>query len=109
LLQAVEQGVEDFEGLTAQEWTSLVEIFIARSIEFRVFNDIGNDALGGTLNVEQIDAIQADLHDLIFGAVQEKLTPIITGRNRLSDNALREAADNTYQLAFAYLEALGEE
>jgi hypothetical protein len=109
LLLAVEQGVEDFEGLTAQEWTSLVEIFIARSIEFRVFNDIGNDALGGTLNVEQIDAIQADLHDLIFGAVQGKLTPIITGRNRLSNRALREAADSTYQLAFAYLEALGEE
>ena len=109
LLLAVEQGVEDFEGLTAQEWTSLVEIFIARSIEFRVFNDIGNDALGGTLNVEQIDAIQADLHDLIFGAVQGKLTPIITSRYRSSNKALREAADNTYQLAFAYLEALGEE
>ena len=56
----LEQGVEDFEGLSAQEWTSLVEIFIARSIEFRVFNDIKNDALGGTLNVEQVDAIQAD-------------------------------------------------
>jgi hypothetical protein len=109
LLLAVEQGVEDFESLTAQEWTSLVEIFVARSIEFRVFNDIGNDALGGALNVEQIDAIQADLHDLIFGAVQGKLTPIITGRNRLSNKALRDAADNTYQMAFAYLEALAEE
>jgi hypothetical protein len=109
LLQAVQQGVEDFESLTAQEWTSLVEIFIAQSIEFRVFNDIGNDALGETLNVEQIDAIQVDLHDLIFGAVQGKLTPIIAGENRLSSKALREAADATYQLAFAYLEALGEE
>ena len=109
MLLAVQQGVEDFESLTAQEWTSLVEIFIAQSIEFRVFNDIGNDALGDTLNVEQIDAIQVDLHDLIFGAVQGKLTPIIAGENRLSSKALREAADATYQLAFAYLEALGEE
>lgn len=66
LLLAVEQGVEDFESLTAQEWTSLVEIFIAQSIELRVFNDIGNDALGATLNVEQIDAIQADLHGSCF-------------------------------------------
>jgi hypothetical protein len=109
LLLAVEQGVEDFERLTAQEWTSFVEIFIAQSIELRVFNDVGNDALGATLNVEQIDAIQADLHDLVFGAVQGKLTPIITGQNRLSNKALREAADTTYQLVFAYLDALGEE
>jgi hypothetical protein len=109
LLLAVEQGVEDFEGLTAQEWVSLVEVFIARSIEFRVYNDIGNDSLGGTLNVEQIDAIQADLHDLIFGDVQGKLTPIITRRDRLSYKALRDAADRTYELAFAYLAALGEE
>lgn len=109
LLMAVEQGVEDFESLTAQEWTSLVEIFIAQSIELRVFNDIGNDALGATLNVEQIDAIQADLHDLVFGAVQGKLTPIISGQNRLSNKELREATDSTYQLVFAYLDALGEE
>jgi len=109
LLLAVEQGVEDFESLTSQEWTSLVEIFVAQSIELRVFNDIGNDALGATLNVEQIDAIQADLHDLVFGAVQGKLTAIIAGENRLSNKELREAADSTYQLVFAYLDALGEE
>jgi len=109
LLRAVEQGIEDFETLTAQEWTTLVEIFIAQSIELRVFNDIGNDVLGGALNVEQIDAIQADLHDLIFGAVQGNLSPVIGGQNRLSNKALREATDRTYQLAFAYLEALGEE
>jgi len=109
LLLAVEQGVEDFEALTAQEWASLVEIFIARSIEFRVYNDIGNDALGGTLTVEQIDAIQADLHDLIFGEVKGKLTPAISGRDRLSNRALRDTAETTYELAFAYLEALGEE
>ena len=109
LLRAVEQGIEDFETLTAQEWTTLVEIFIAQSIELRVFNDIGNDVLGAALNVEQIDAIQADLHDLIFGAVQGNLSSVIGGQNRLSNKALREATDRTYQLAFAYLEALGEE
>lgn len=109
LLLAVQQGVEDFESLSAGQWTSLVEVFIAKSIEFRVFNDIGNDVLGDALNVDQINAIQADLHDLIFGAVNGKLTTILAKENRMSNAALREAADRTYDLAFAYLEALGDE
>ena len=106
---AVQQGVEDFESLSAEQWTSLVEVFIAKSIEFRVFNDICNDVLGDALNVDQINAIQADLHDLIFGAVNGKLTTILAKENRMSNAALREAADRTYDLAFAYLEALGDE
>ncbi len=109
LLQAIQQGVEDFETLTPHQWTSLVEIFIAVSIEFRVFNDIGNEGIGSASNVEQIDDIQAELHDLIFGAVQGKLAPIIGGDNRLSNSELRLVADSIYQLAFAYLEALEEE
>lgn len=109
LLQAIQQGVEDFETLTADQWTSLVETFIAVSIELRVFNDIGNESIGSASSVEQIDDIQAELHDLVFGAVQGKLAPIVGGGNRLSNDELRVLAESTYQLAFAYLDALKEE
>lgn len=109
LLMLIEQGIADFDALTTEQWAGLVELFIARSIELRVINDLGNDAIGDAADVDQLNAIQSELHDLIFGAVQGKIGPVIEGQ-RLSDRELQQMADSIYELAFAYLEELeGEE
>jgi hypothetical protein len=109
LLQAVEQGFVDFEALTAEQWGGLIELYVAKSIELRVFNDVGNDSISNASDVEQVNAIQAALHDLIAGAVHGRVVPLIESGQRLSDAQLQQISDNIYELAFAYLEELGGE
>jgi hypothetical protein len=109
LLEAIEQGLTDFEALTPEQWGGLIELYIAKSIELRVFNDVGNDSVANAADVEQLNAIQSELHDLIFGAVHGRVSPLIEMGQRLSDAELQQMADTIYELAFAYLEELGGE
>lgn len=109
LLEAVELGLTDFEALTPEQWSGLIELYIAKSIELRVFNDVGNDSVSNAADVEHLNAIQSELHELIFGAVHGRVSPLIEAGRRFSDAELQQMADNIYELAFAYLEELGGE
>ena len=57
--------------------------------------------------MQHLNVIQSELHDLIFGAVHGRVSPLIQAGQRLSDAELQLMADNIYELAFAYLEELG--
>lgn len=109
LLNAVDNGITNFENLTGLQWAALIEFFIARTIELRILNDIGNDTLTDATNVKAINGVEAELHDLISGSVHDRIGPLIETGTAYSESELQQLSDGIYELAFAYLEELEQQ
>ena len=71
LLDLAEQGTADITQLSPEQWNGLLPDFLARSIEARLLNDIGNESLKLPQTVEGINHAEAELHQMISGAVQD--------------------------------------
>jgi hypothetical protein len=109
LLEAIDNGITDFSTLTADQWTALLENFIARSIEGRILADIGEHTITEALSVEQVDQLQHDLQSLVFGAVSGSIGTILGKKKNLSEIEIRAIIETVYAQAFAYLEVVGLE
>jgi hypothetical protein len=108
--ELIERGTTDFENLTPEQWAQAVEVFLSKAIELRVFNEIGNDALGIAPDVATLDQIQHDVASLIQGQIQDKIVPLIQDGQVRTVPELNQYVNEIVSCAGDYLEALaGEE
>jgi len=104
--ELIERGTTDFEKLTPQEWAQAVEVFLSKAIELRVFNEIGNDAIGIAPDVATVDQIENDLRSLIQGQVQDKIVPLIQDNQVRTAQELNQYVNEIVSSAGDYLEEL---
>jgi hypothetical protein len=109
LLGLADQDITDLATLTPEQWNSVFEDFITRSIEARVINDIGNGSVHLPADVNAINQAQATLHDLISGAVRDAIGDRLLNAGTIPTKEVQGIMNQIYKRAFAYLEALGEE
>ena len=106
ILQLAESDINDVGDVTAEQWTVLVADFIANTIEAKVINDVGAKGIELPQDVEAINQLQVDLHDLIRGAVDDAIGGQLVSGENIPQNELRAVAVDIYERSFAYLEAL---
>lgn len=109
LLETVEQGVTDFSVLTTDEWSFMVESFIAHSIESRIYSDIGTGSIDCGSNVQEIDRLQQELHGLVAGAVHQAVGARLSENKYLTQTEVLKMVESIYKKTFDYLIALGQE
>ena len=109
VLLALESGTEDIGNVSKEEWTALFCDFVARSIEMRVFNDIGTDGVSLPETIAEVNQVERDLHSLIGEAVTETIGEAFGTSERLDENHIKAVVDDIYERAFSYLSALDEE
>jgi len=105
----IEQGINDVGAITPQQWQEIIAEFITNSIEAKAINDIGNDLTRLPADVQAVDQIQADLHGLIRGAVDDAIAGRIEGNQIIGQADLDGAIGRIYEAAFDYLHEILED
>lgn len=106
VLTLAEQGIADITQVTPEQWEVLLAEFITNSVEARVINDIGPKGISLPQDVHAIDQLQADLQEVIRGAVDDAIGGRLDGGHTLPQGELLATVTEVYNHAFAYLEAL---
>lgn len=106
VLTLAEQGIADITLITPEQWDTLLAEFITNSVEARVFNDIGPKGISLPQDIRAIDQLQANLHEIIRGAVDDAIGGQLDGGRALPQSEVQATVTEVYDHAFAYLEAL---
>lgn len=113
--QAFQETVADWadkdlpaiENLSSDQWKDLLVDFMARSIEIKIFADIGTSGIAIPTDAQQALNLQQDLHGVIEGAVRGAFNDRDTGFNQLKDNEISNLMESVYESAWGFLESEG--
>lgn len=97
------------EELSADMWNDFLLDFIARSIEGRVINDIGNQMVAGPKTVAGVEAAEAALHNFIIAAVRQSAGESLSKLGSLTSTATSAAVQSIYEGAFGLWGELADE
>lgn len=109
LLDLAEQGTADITQLSQEQWDGLLPDFLAHSIEARLLNDIAAESLKLPQTVESVNQAEAELHQMISGAVEDAVGGRLRQDHGIPSNEIRGIIDDIYQRSYAYLDSLSEE
>lgn len=108
VLTLAEEGIVDLAEVTEHQWQALLVEFVTNTIEARIFNDIGPQGISLPPDIYAIDRLQADLHAIIRGAVDDAVGARLDAQRTMTQTEIQSVVDAVYDHAFAYLEALAE-
>ena len=110
VLELTELDIGDIKDVTAEQWQSLIIDFISRTIEARVINDVGAKGISLPQDVQAIDQLQTDLHEIILGAVTDAVGDKLNVGQTIDQKEIQGMVTDIYDRSFTYLEGLeGEE
>lgn len=102
------EGITDFDSLNNDQVQTILEMFTTRSIEDKIYNEIGARAITLPADTAAIDNVQAQLHDFISNGVSDALSGMKDRLNDLPQAEMVQFIDNMYEKAFTVLEAMGD-
>ena len=108
VLGLTEVDVTDITEVTAEQWQAIITDFISKTIESKVINDVGINGVSLPQDVQAIDQLQSDLHELIQGAVDDAIGDRLNVGQTIAQNEIQSLVTDIYERSFAYLEALEE-
>jgi len=112
LLLAVEDmaqaGLQGFDQLTPAQLTEFFVSYITRTIETRMFNDIGGRGVALPDDPSAVNDLQDVLHGFISGQVRDAIIGTTGDLTALAPVAVMGTVDSVYEAAFDVLEALVE-
>lgn len=97
-----------FESVSLEELRVIFGLYVAHSIELRLFNDIGSKGINVPSDHDAALAMQRELHDFISGAVHEAVERQLSAGAQLSENWTRRTVERVYRDAFDILTALSD-
>jgi hypothetical protein len=95
--------------VTPEQWHELVVDFISRTIETKVINDVGSKGISLPQDVQAINQLQTDLHQIIHGAVTDAIGDRLAVGQNIDQKDIQGMVVDIYDRSFAYLEGLEEE
>jgi hypothetical protein len=102
------EGVTDLENINADQAQTIFEMFATRTIEDRIYNEIGTKAVTLPADTAAIDNVQAQLHDFISNGVADAVNGMKDRLQNLPQDKVLEFVNDMYEKAFTVLEAMGE-
>lgn len=102
-------GVTDMANLDPEQMQTVLELYVAHTIEDRIFNDVGIKGVELPADASSAQAVQDQLHEFILGGVSDAFSETTIDFTAIDPNAIGQTIDRVYEAAFDILEALGEE
>ena len=102
-------GDVPFDALTPAALEAIFLGTIARSIETKLFNELGAGAVVLTTDVSSLQAIQRTLHDYILGSVRDAFSSTNQSPVSLPRGDIDRFVAEIYESAFSLLEAFGDD
>jgi len=109
VLELTDLEIDDIKDITPEQWQGLVVDFISRTIETKIINDVGNKGISLPEDVQAINQLQTDLHEIIYGAVTDAIGNRLDAGQTIEPKNIQSLVVDIYDRAFTYLEGLEEE
>lgn len=100
-------GITDFNSLDMNQVQTVLEIYISRSIETKLYNEIGNKVIVLSANIQEAENIDSQLHDFIRNNVVDSLNNSRESLESMTTEQIQSFIDNIYEQAFAILASVG--
>ena len=101
--------VTDFERLDLDQIRMIFELYVAHSIELRIFNDIGVKGVSVPQDHNAALVVQQQLHEYILGAVKDAMSDKLQNGAQLSEDEIARIVREVYQSAFDIVNTLSSD
>lgn len=109
VIDLADAGVTDLANLSPEQMQTVLELYVAHTIEDRIFNDVGTKGVELPADASAAQAVQDQLHEFILGGVADAFSEAAIDFTAIDPTAIGQTIDRIYEAAFDILEALGEE
>ncbi len=109
VLELTDLEIDDVKDITPEQWQGLVVDFISRTIETKVINDVGSKGISLPEDVQAINQLQSDLHEIIHGAVTDAIGDRLDVGRTIDQKDIQGMVVDIYDRSFTYLAGLEEE
>ena len=101
-------GIDDAATLTAEQMQEIFLAFVARTIQARLFQDIGVNGLKIAADLVAIEAFEAEFRSYVRRSVRDSFTGDLSELATLSDHQIMTIVDRTYEEAWDLLVIWGD-
>jgi hypothetical protein len=109
VIDLADAGVTDMANLTPEQMQTVLELYVAHTIEDRIYNDVGIRGVELPADASAAEAVRDQLHGFVLGGVADAFSEADIDFAAIDPNAIGQTIDRIYEAAFDILEALGEE
>ena len=102
-------GVGNFDELTSNDLREFFIGVVSHSIEGKILNEVGTNAIAAPSDTAGVERVQAMLHDFIEGCVRDEFEARGTDLSDLDGGAIDTFVDDLYSATFDLVEALGDD
>lgn len=107
IAELAENGITDFDTLTADQVQTILELNIAHAIEARICNDIGSNAVSIPANLADAANVQAQLFEFIERSVSDAFASNSTV-TAMTQDQVSSTINGVYDQAFSILQSMAE-
>lgn len=104
-----DKDLPSIEQLVPEQWNELMIEFISRSIEIKIYEDIGNKSIEIATDAKQALNVQQEVHGVIEGCVRNAFNDRVAGFEKLSDREISTLMESVYERAWGFIEDVGGE
>ena len=101
-------GVGNFDDLSADDLREFFIGVVSRSIEGKILNEVGTNAIAAPSDIGGVERAQAMLHDFVEGCVRDEFDARETDLSDLNAASIDSFVDDLYGAALDLVEALGD-
>lgn len=109
VVDLADAGIADMSSLTPEQMQTVLELYVAHTIEDRIYNDIGIKGVQIPTDASAAQKVQDQLHEFILGGVSDAFNETALDFAAIDPNTIGQTIERIYGAAFDILEALGEE
>ena len=102
-------GVGNFDELSADDLREFFIGVVSRSIEGKILNEVGTNAIAAPSDIGGVERAQAMLHDFVEGCVRDEFDARGTDLSDLDAAAIDSFVDDLYGAALDLVEVLGDD
>ena len=101
-------GVGNFDELSPDDLHEFFIGVVSRSVEGKILNDVGTNAVSVPADIAGVERAQNMLHDFIEGCVRDEFDARGADLSDLGSDEIESFVDDLYGAALDLVEALGE-
>jgi len=102
-------GVGNFDELSADDLREFFIGVVSRSIEGKILNEVGTNAIAAPSDIGGVERAQAMLHDFVEGCVRDEFDARGNDLSDLDAAAIDRFVDDLYSAALDLVQALGDD
>jgi hypothetical protein len=107
IVDLAENGITDFDALTAAQVQTILELNVAHAIEARICNDIGAQSINLPQDAKEAADIQAQLFEYVERSVSDAFATNQIGTTMTHEQVTR-TIDSVYEQAYSILQSMAE-